>query len=332
MKKFTIIITLLSLLTATTFIFTSCNSNEHEPVNTNPESDATSCGLNDCDCDCNYEEDCDCDYNDGATSYDEDETESAGGITSDDLTAEIASSNVAVSGNNQGSVTGGGNVGNQTPRPPANNPPQNNSPTPTSRAPVVTPPPASAAPAQTVDTSNFEAEVLRLINVQRQAVGSLPLQLYGRLAEIARAHSREMASVDQLGHDGLDGSLPWERIARANLSIHPRSNSLALGSSAGNENAGAGQNSPERIVELWMNSPGHRANMLDRRWTHAGVGFVRTDTGNFRNFWTIKFVRQHAPFQPPSDCHGKADIEGAVCYMPGWGMCPPCWRAYRVLD
>jgi len=192
-------------------------------------------------------------------------------------------------------------------------------PTPTSRAP---------APA-IVDTSNFEAEVIRLINIQRQSVGSPPLQLYGRLADIARAHSREMASVDQLGHDGLDGSLPWERIARANLSIHPRRNTAALGSRAGNENAGAGQNSPERVVDAWMNSPGHRANMLDRRWTHAGVGFVRTDTGNFRNFWTIKFVRQHAPFQPPADCNGNFGVE---CYMPGWGMCPPCWRAYGLLD
>ncbi|WP_342190492.1 CAP domain-containing protein [Paenibacillus macquariensis] len=59
------------------------------------------------------------------------------------------------------------------------------------------------------------------------------------------------------------------------------------------ENIAAGQTTPEEVTRVWMNSPGHRANILDPRFTDIGVGYVAgTATSQYRTYWTQLFIQK----------------------------------------
>lgn len=56
------------------------------------------------------------------------------------------------------------------------------------------------------------------------------------------------------------------------------------------ENIAAGQSSPQEVVEDWMNSPGHRANILDESYTALGVGYYYNSSGLYRSYWVQLFI------------------------------------------
>ncbi|NEP07952.1 MAG: CAP domain-containing protein, partial [Okeania sp. SIO4D6] len=91
-----------------------------------------------------------------------------------------------------------------------------------------------------------------------------------------------MALQDFFDHTGLDGSSAGDRIETTGYDF-----------SAWAENIAVGYLTPEAVVEGWMNSPGHRANILDPNLQEIGVGyyFLENDTGsvNFNNYWTQVF-------------------------------------------
>ena len=120
-----------------------------------------------------------------------------------------------------------------------------------------------------------EKELITLINQQRAQNGLPPLQTSDALCRAARRHSDDMARNNFMSHTGSDGSSPWDRMADAGY--YPR---------AGGENVGAGYPTPANMVSGWMNSPGHRANILGN-YCDLGVGYANSPASNYYHYWTL---------------------------------------------
>jgi uncharacterized protein YkwD len=96
------------------------------------------------------------------------------------------------------------------------------------------------------------------------------------LTAAAQAHSADMVARAFYSHTSPEGRQPWDRAAAAG------STRRTIG-----ENIACGQRSPAEVVDGWMNSPGHRANILKPDFTHIGVGFA--GGGPQGTYWTQLF-------------------------------------------
>lgn len=144
---------------------------------------------------------------------------------------------------------------------------------PPSTQPAPPPPPSTARPAPPAPSrEDIETEVVTLANEARKANGCDPLEIDDRLVEAARAHSEDMAANDYFSHDSLDGSSFADRVTAAG---YPRPAA---------ENIAQGQDSARTVHDAWMDSEGHRANILNCDLTAVGVG-VHLDTWT----WTQDF-------------------------------------------
>lgn len=112
--------------------------------------------------------------------------------------------------------------------------------------------------------------VVTLVNSERAANGCDPLRVDDRLTAAAQEHSQDMDARNYMAHESPDGEGPGERARRHGYN------------SWGAENVAKGQRSAEQVMEAWMNSPGHRANILNCGLVAIGVG-----ESNFA--WTQKF-------------------------------------------
>jgi uncharacterized protein YkwD len=101
------------------------------------------------------------------------------------------------------------------------------------------------------------------VNAERSSRGLAPLTRDGCADGRARQQAARMAAAGSLSHQDLRGAL------------------AECGSTRAAENVGYGDVSPERLVELWMASSGHRRNILDPALTHLGSGAVRRDDGRW---------------------------------------------------
>ncbi|MDI2130033.1 CAP domain-containing protein [Yinghuangia seranimata] len=145
-------------------------------------------------------------------------------------------------------------------------------------SPLATPPtpPTPAAPPAPSSLDPLRAEVITLTNAARAAHGLPPLAAEPRLTASAQAHSADMAARDYFEHDSLDGRKPADRIRAAGYAY-----------SRCAENIAAGQPTPADVVDGWMNSPGHRANILTPELTQIGIGIAYG--GSYRIYWTQNF-------------------------------------------
>ncbi|MGD9525642.1 MAG: CAP domain-containing protein [Pseudonocardia sp.] len=143
--------------------------------------------------------------------------------------------------------------------------------------------PRAAAPSRSRTTvapaprgDGVARQVLALVNAERTDAGCDPVVLDDRLTAAAGRHSRDMAAGDFLSHTGSDGDSFADRIRAAG---HPSPRS---------ENIAAGQESAESVVEAWMDSAGHRENILDCSARSMGVG--RASGGSLGVYWTQDFA------------------------------------------
>lgn len=120
------------------------------------------------------------------------------------------------------------------------------------------------------------AEVVALTNAERAAAGLPPLAGDPLLAAAAQAHSADMAARAFYSHTSPEGGEPWHRAAAAGSARR------TIG-----ENIACGQRSAAEVVRGWMDSPGHRANILAPAFTHMGVGFA--GGGPAGTYWTQLF-------------------------------------------
>ncbi|MDH6220939.1 CAP domain-containing protein [Streptomyces pseudovenezuelae] len=133
-----------------------------------------------------------------------------------------------------------------------------------------------ARPLTPGDLSRTAAEVVDLTNRERARAGLPSLATDPLLTAAAQAHSADMVARAFYSHTSPEGSQPWDRAARAG------SRRRTIG-----ENIACGQRSPAEVVEGWMNSPGHRANILKPDFTHIGIGFA--GGGPSGTYWTQLF-------------------------------------------
>jgi uncharacterized YkwD family protein len=140
------------------------------------------------------------------------------------------------------------------------------------------PQPVPAEPATTYQISQFEQAVFQLVNAERQMHGLRPLQIDVKLFEVARLKSADMHDNRYFSHTSPVYGSPFNMMRLFGITYH----------TAG-ENIAAGQTSPEAVVRAWMNSSGHRANILNPNFTHIGVGY-HNGPNNFRHYWTQMFV------------------------------------------
>lgn len=137
---------------------------------------------------------------------------------------------------------------------------------------LLTPDTDGCANSSDVPTRSNTAETSRatlcLLNARRADAGLRPLRASGTLARAARAHSRDMGARRYFAHDTPDGLDPSKRIVRAG---YPAAG-VTVGENLawGEEAAGT----PSEIVEGWMDSPGHRANVLRAEFTEIGIGMA----------------------------------------------------------
>jgi uncharacterized protein YkwD len=146
---------------------------------------------------------------------------------------------------------------------------------------------STAPPTQALATdpsSAFMQEVFQLTNSFRQQNGLSALTYTNQLATAAQTHTQNMAVQDFFSHTGKDGSSPSQRISATGYNW-----------SHSGENIAAGYTTPAAVVQGWINSPGHKANMLNSNFTEMGVGYYHqaNDTGsvNYNYYWTQVFAK-----------------------------------------
>jgi uncharacterized protein YkwD len=127
---------------------------------------------------------------------------------------------------------------------------------------------------------NFADEVLVLVNQERAAEGLAPLAFDPHLEAVAQAHSRHLATDTFFAHDNPEGMTPWDRLDAIDPPFW----------GAGAENIAAGHDTPAEVMTAWMNSPGHRANILKDNIEYLGVGCWYSEDSQHDYYWTQLFV------------------------------------------
>ena len=122
--------------------------------------------------------------------------------------------------------------------------------------------------------TEYESEVVRLVNEQRKSNGLTPLSEDWQLSRVARYKSEDMRKNSYFSHTSPTYGSPFEMMKSFGISYK----------SAG-ENIAKGYSTPESVVNGWMNSPGHRANILNKSFTHIGIGYDPDG-----NYWTQMFI------------------------------------------
>ncbi len=119
----------------------------------------------------------------------------------------------------------------------------------------------------------FEGEVVRLVNEIRVSHGLKPLTQDWQLSRVARYKSQDMRDLGYFSHTSPTYGSPFNMMKSFGISYR----------TAG-ENIAKGYSTPKAVVDAWMNSPGHRANILNSSYTHIGVGYVASG-----HYWTQMF-------------------------------------------
>lgn len=145
-------------------------------------------------------------------------------------------------------------------------------------APEVTPESKPETNAPIVQDSTYAKQVLDLVNMERSKKGLSPLTLDASLNAVALAHSKDMANRNYFSHSSPEGKRMSDRLKAAGISY-----------SAAGENIAAGQKTPEQVVKSWMNSEGHRKNILNASFKKMGLGYYKVQ-GGYGTYWTQVFT------------------------------------------
>ena len=128
------------------------------------------------------------------------------------------------------------------------------------------------------DVVAVETEVVKLVNQQRAKAGLHLLKQNWQLSRIARYKSQDMINKNYFSHQSPTYGSPFNMME-----------SFGLKFSAAGENIAMGQRSAAEVMNAWMNSPGHRANILNPSYTEIGVGLAKDKNGSC--YWTQMFIK-----------------------------------------
>lgn len=124
----------------------------------------------------------------------------------------------------------------------------------------------------------LESEVVRLVNIERSKHGLAALKENWELSRVARYKSADMAAKNYFSHTSPTYGSPFRMME-----------SFGIRYSSAGENIAMGQRTPQEVMNAWMNSPGHRANILSPSYTQIGVGFAKNRNG--KAYWTQMFIK-----------------------------------------
>ncbi len=141
--------------------------------------------------------------------------------------------------------------------------------------PMGLPTPLPTSPTPTVAGSDFAERMLSLTNQHRRQYGCPALTLNMRLATAAQRHSDDMARHDFVGHTGVDGSTSADRIQHTGYQYWQWAENLA-----------AGYQTPESVIESWMQSAEHRDNILNCHLLEIGIGYTYRAGTTYMHYWT----------------------------------------------
>lgn len=127
-----------------------------------------------------------------------------------------------------------------------------------------------------LEKSNYAQRTLELVNQERAKVGAPPLQLKEDMNKAARDFSKDMVDRNYFSHVDPDGVDPWARMGKAGIA------------NPGSENIAEGQTTPEEAVASWMESDGHRENLLNPNFKFMGIGVAVGANG--RPKWAQNFA------------------------------------------
>lgn len=129
-------------------------------------------------------------------------------------------------------------------------------------------------PQNDEDVLRFEKEVVRLVNEIRTKSGMKTLSEDWELSRVARYKSQDMKNNGYFSHNSPTYGTPFEMMKNFGIKYKTAA-----------ENIAKGQQTPQAVVNAWMNSAGHRANILNTQFTKIGVGYVKSG-----NYWTQMFI------------------------------------------
>ncbi|MDQ0993277.1 CAP domain-containing protein [Streptomyces sp. V3I7] len=198
----------------------------------------------------------------GGTSGSADDGGQGTGATGADGTGRSVSPSPSAPASTAPSTTAPSPAGTPTKKP-RTTPPSKHSKqpkTPPGRTKAPKAPPKTSVPATISAEEAAEAEVLKLVNDERAKAGCSALAANSSLSKLAELFSVDMAARDFFDHTDPTGLTPWDRAAKAGIT------------DLGGENIARGQADAAAVMAAWMNSPGHRANILDCDFKTLGVG------------------------------------------------------------
>ena len=132
-------------------------------------------------------------------------------------------------------------------------------------------------PAQP-STTAFEDEVIRLVNNERAKRGLMKLTKNWELSRVARYKSQDMANKHYFSHTSPTYGSPFTMMQNFGIRF-----------SAAGENIAMGQRTPQEVMNAWMNSAGHKANILSPAYNQIGVGMAKNSAGVV--FWAQEFIK-----------------------------------------
>lgn len=136
--------------------------------------------------------------------------------------------------------------------------------------------PSDEEPAEPTVQEQYAEEVLALVNEERAKEGLAPLVLDAKLNEAAMIRANEI--IENFDHTRPNGTSCFTVLKENNI------NYLTVG-----ENIAAGQSTPAKVMESWMNSDGHRSNIMSSKFGKMGVGFVKSSSG-YKYYWVQIFT------------------------------------------
>jgi uncharacterized YkwD family protein len=144
-------------------------------------------------------------------------------------------------------------------------------------APIPTTPGTGNGTGTGSGAASLKAQVIQLVNQERENRGLDPLTVNDTLTSIARTKSEDMVANNYFSHNSPTYGSPFDMLSQFGVSY----------STAG-ENIASGQTTAASVMDTWMNSPGHAANILNDAYTEIGVG---VSYNNGRPIWTQMFLR-----------------------------------------
>ncbi|MCC0633218.1 CAP domain-containing protein [Clostridioides sp. ZZV15-6388] len=129
-------------------------------------------------------------------------------------------------------------------------------------------------------TGNFSAyqkEVVDLVNVERSKAGLNPLTLDADVSNVATKKSQDMIDNNYFAHNSPTYGSPFDMLKKFGISYKTAGENIAMG-----------QKTPKEVVNAWMNSEGHRKNILNPNYSKIGVGVAQKSGGSI--YWTQIFV------------------------------------------